>query len=529
MKNNFGAIAIFLIGIIGVVFAYLVNDGLPGDLNDARFNMYVLEHFYLSLTGQTGGFLDASFFYPLSKVILFSDNHWGTGLIYSYFRFFDAEPIEAFSFWFLVGFILNYWSAFYVLRKLELSQLAAAMGAFLFTFALPVIAQDGHCQLIYRPFVPLAFLAFHYYTKSKNFYHLAVVALMVSLQFLISVYSGMFLVFFLIALAVVELFLVSPNKMKNLLPREFSWTRSIPILITAGLLLLLFAIPYFQVKNLYHLGRSFFEISLMLPRIQSYFLADRSNLWFADSAIFSQLPARWEHQMFIGIGAFLALLFLYLRKGLIEKKSLAQKYGYALLLMIFATLSVNGFTLYILPLLTIPGVSSLRSVSREILVMLFPISYLVAFSIDKIRQTNFVNLSSAAITSIICFLIIIDPIFADKSISPIKEWRERIENLRTKINQPIDQSSILVVLASKVTDEIDAMLLAQKLNIKTINGYSGNFPRPGWYLIDTCDKAKARLEDVEGIMQKTKQEFALDRSKIVAVGFSKKCDFTTSR
>ena len=40
---------------------------------------------------------------------------------------------------------------------------------------------------------------------------------------------------------------------------------------------------------------------------------------------------------------------------------------------------------------------------------------------------------------------------------------------------------------------------------------------------------KERIKNIETIMRSTKQNFSLDRSKIVGVGFRKKCDFTTSR
>lgn len=532
MRNNFlTPFIIFFLGIVSVVLIYPINNGLPGDLGDARFNLYVLEHFYLAIIGQVENFVDGGFFYPLTKTMLFSGNHWGTGLIYSYFRLFDASPIESFFYWFLVGFILNYWLSFYVLRKFELSELAAAIGAFLFTFGLPVIAQDGHAQMIYRPFVPLAFLAFFHYAKSRNLYHLSLVALTISLQLLISVYSGLFLLFSLAVWALIEISMVSKNGIKNkikfFLPSEFELKKSLPLFALSLAAFLLFVIPYFEVKNLYHLKRYIVEIAIMIPRIPSYFLADRSHLWFHDFDLFSSIEARWEHQMFIGIGAFLALIFLYFRKGLIEKKSLAHKFSLLLLVMIIATLSIAGFSLYYL-LMPIPGVSSVRSVSREILVMLFPIAYLVGFSIDKIRRTDFKNLSSTALVSLICALILIDPILADKSISPIKDWKEREELAELKIKS-FDESSIIVIKAADIHDEIDMMLLAQKLGVRTLNGYSGIFPKQHWYLIDSCDKAKARLEDIEEVMRETNQNYQINRSKIVAIGFDEKCDFTTSR
>ena len=101
--------------------------------------------------------------------------------------------------------------------------------------------------------------------------------------------------------------------------------------------------------------------------------------------------------------------------------------------------------------------------------------------------------------------------------------------MQSKFSTPLDKSSIISVSSKTIPDEIDAMLLAQKLGIKTINGYSGNYPNISWSFLDTCDRAKDRIKNIETIMRSTKQNFSLDRSKIVGVGFRKKCDFTTSR
>lgn len=220
-KQTSFALILFFIGIIGVVCQYCAGGLFPGDPGDARFNLYVFEHFYLALNGQVQSFVDADFFYPLSKTILFSENHFATAWIYSYFRSIGVLPMDAFFCWFLLGFILNYWSSFYVFDKLKLSQLAASIAAFLFTFGLPLIAQDGHAQLFYRPFVPLAFFALYQYFSSRNFYYLALSFLFWSLQIFISVYNGIFLLYLLLAFVAVEFWKAPKNSLHNFLHFNF--------------------------------------------------------------------------------------------------------------------------------------------------------------------------------------------------------------------------------------------------------------------------------------------------------------------
>ena len=512
---------IFFLGMFGVALPYVTYDNIPGDTGDARFNLYILEHFFLALTNQVESFVDAPFFFPISKTVLFSENHWGSGLIYAFFRLQKFGPESAYCGWFIVGFICNYWSAFYVYRKLELKKIAAAMAAFLFTFSLPVLAQDGHAQLIFRAFVPLAFLTFYFYLQSKDLRFAAATFLLLSLQLLVSAYSGIFLIFLLLAFLAAE-FLT--NSKANILPKKFSWKISLPIFSIASALFLLFALPYLETRNLYQLGHSSSETSSMLPRIQSYFFTKASYFWPETAEVFSSIPTPWEHQMFIGIGAVLCLLILFLRKDfLVAKNPLATKFGYSLILIIAFTSFVGCISFY--PLLTmLPGISAIRAVSREIMVLLFPIGFLVGLSLDKIHETNFKNISSSALISILCFLIISDSILAKKSISSEKLWQERLNILEQKLPANLDESSILAS-RSKLTaeDNLDAMLLSQKLGIKTINGYSGNFVGD-YFEIDSCEAAGRRIDQLEKIAQeKGQKDFSFNRDKIVFVGFEADC------
>lgn len=515
---------IFLLGIIAVVCQYIVDGNMPGDAGDSRFNMFVLEHFFRALTGQEQSFSTAAFFYPLQNTILFSDNHWGTGLIYALPRWLGANMEKSYALWFLSAFILNYWAAFYVLRKLELSSLSSAIGAFLFTFSLPVIAMDGHSQLLSRPFIPLAFLAAYDYTKSRDFRYLALTFLLLALQLLTSVYNGVFLLFLLLAFFAVDFFLLKEKRLKKFLPKKFSAAISLPILALGAAIFLLFALPYLETARLYNFDRSWHQVIISLPRVASFFLSDRSLLWFSDLKFFADIPQtyREEHQMFIGIGGVLALLILYFTKDFLKNESLAFRTGMALAIVIIMTLFLYSISLYPL-LMLIPGTSALRVVSREILVLLFPISYLVGLSIEKIKQRGFNSFSSNGIIAIICILIIIDPILAKKSISRVSDWNLRMREIDQKITLLLNPTEILAVATQNNDDEIDVMLYAQEMGVRTLNGYTGNYP-DYVYAFKTVEDVDTRISSIEKFMHKNSDPlFKFDREKIIYVGFPESC------
>src|ERR1041385_3554406 len=89
-------LAVVLLAALAAAMPYVGSrfEYLPGDLYDARLNLYFLEHGYKWISGQTGhSFLDAPFFYPVRRVLAYSDNLAGSLPFYVPWRWlgFDRE------------------------------------------------------------------------------------------------------------------------------------------------------------------------------------------------------------------------------------------------------------------------------------------------------------------------------------------------------------------------------------------------------------------------------------------------------
>ena len=123
-KNHIKELSYFLFGLLcGIWFISLgaVHFDLvfyPGDLGDARFNNYLLEHGYRYLVGQDKYFWNADFMYPEAEVISYSDNLLGTVPFYALCRVFGADRETAFQIWYLLMVVLNYTAAFFFFRFL---------------------------------------------------------------------------------------------------------------------------------------------------------------------------------------------------------------------------------------------------------------------------------------------------------------------------------------------------------------------------------------------------------------------------
>ena len=351
-----------------IVFGYLMPltgyfTAVPGDFADARYNSMVLEHHYRVFTGgYDAGLWNPDFYYPFKGVLAFSENCLGSAAVYVLARLAGLPREHAFDVWFILGTLLNFAAALYVLRRLALSTAAAAIGAFFFTFALPVTAQDAHAQLVYRFAAPLAMLALWQMFERRRLAGFARVAFFTVWQFYCSIYLGVFLVYLLAALSVAILIVRRPfewpqwraNLAAERLPSKLG---------AAGLLLVsLLAFAYLSgnyvlISRTYNLWRPVEAITELLPRLGSYLMADNSPLlsWLGRDV---SVKGRWEHQMFIGFGAAALIVSAIVWRRRAAVPGLTQAMLIALALLVAGTLWINEFSLYYL-ITWLPGVDAI--------------------------------------------------------------------------------------------------------------------------------------------------------------------------
>lgn len=505
-------LALFITGMIGVVGPCVSYGYLPGNAGDSRLNLYLLEDFFQSLRGTSAGFTDAPFFYPWPDTIGFSDTHWGTAPIYSLFRCASLGTMDAYVGWFVTGNILNYISAYFVLRWFGLKQIGAGIGAYLFSFSLPASAQFDHTQLTYRYAVPLTLYFFHAYLTQRKPNDIVLTVLFGALQMLASLYLGIFLVYLLgcwfcawIWFAIVREKVPVISVLKNLWPDwEGKPFRASTIVLTAIALVLaaLALYPNFEAKSLYNFKRGWPEIWTMLPRPQSYFLADHSWIWSSQAREFAGLPMRWEHQMFLGGIAALAIGFA----TFFEKYSRPVPAFYLMRMtfyfMVVLTVCVFDSSLYYV-VMHLPGFNAVRAVTRIILVMAFPAAFLLGIFVEDISNRGTRGVAWRALAVILIIGCVTETMLTNKFRTPRADWISRIDALEARLHdavkRPLQKGDVLISAAPEELDgapftlnEVDAMILSQKLGIRTLNGYSGNRPS-GWRPMRQIDEIEDNI------------------------------------
>jgi hypothetical protein len=492
---------------------------IPGDLVDPRLNSVFLEHVYGWMVGRWPSLWSPLFFYPFENVLAFSDNHFGSVIFYIPWRILGFSREMSMALWIAIGCILNFLSAYWVLRRLSFSALACGAGAFVFASSLPTLGEPDHAQLIYRFATPLAFYYFWLAIGQKvnasdnvgnqaSSYQPALLGwalLWTAQQFYCSIYLGLFLVYLLIAATIAQL-LLSPKGYLRLLWQSWQVTAAQSKFVTVALSTLsaiaigALLLKYRMVSKDYGYSWSMDEILSMLPRLTSYLVADRSILSSFVGSWVSNISWRHPHQLFIGIGPATALAFglvfawnktqlSFLDEPSRSLKHLGKVASITLLVLMITTVSVNDFSLYHY-LLKVPGIDGLRVVTRIIFVMLIPMCILVAIAAQYVH--HLLSLSSPhrsirhqiVILSLLV-LICIEAIFCVIPTKTIASWQERIHTLRTLLPDPTKPlPADAVLFTTQKLNEwdyltgIDTMILAQDLGVATLNGFSGQSP-PG--------------------------------------------------
>lgn len=513
-------------------------ESMPGDIGDARLNNYFLENIYQYLNGNVESLWHLSFYYPFPYTLGFSDNLFGSSPIYLLTRYFGFLPDTAFQIWYLFGYIVNFVSTFYVLRKIGKSSLAASIGALIFAFALPTTAHVAHAQLQYRFGIPLAIFFLIKFLDKKDWSSLIVSGLWLVWQFYAGIYIGFFTLFLMLAMVLTyigyEKLWLGHSFKSTLLVFISAWKylsrrRKFQYLFFSGLLLFLMVLlfyPYLQASLLYGAKRSWDEISVMLPRLQSYILSDNSYLWSSPNAeIFSDIPMRHEHQMFFGLlPLLLAITGLFV--GNRQQSGLAYTLMAGMLGLVFAlTLYVGGFSLWYF-IHKLPLASAIRAMTRLDLALLIVIAYFAAITVDYIRSRY--SLGTKIVSIVVLPLLILEFSMTTMYTSKKDEWRDRISQAEKRIPEYLPKDSIIFMAqksGSFYIDELDAMWVSLIHGMKSLNGYSGLLPAGyTWEFGNDCAEMPVRIISYANfsnlVEAEAEEKYKQIISRVVPLGFS---------
>jgi hypothetical protein len=515
---------------------------VPGDLGDARFNNYILEHFYQWVRGAVGGYWTAPFFYSFPLTTAFSDNLLGSAPFYTLFRVIGLDRATSFQGWYIIGYLLNYIAGGYVLWRLRFKPLAVGVGAFFFTFGLPVLAQENHAQLLYRFCIPLACYFLWRFYQLPRLKTLIFLGVWFVWQFYLTIYMGLFLSLLLVILFVLLPLIVPAKTFKQRLaiwPRCLletwseahlgEWVLAFAAMAGLGFAFVALILPYHDTVKLYGFSRNLSEVWAMIPRFKSYLLADNSQLWGSLSRLIPNVNLRWEHQLFLGMAAVALVIVGIAARFQTANRTVAWLHFSAAIALIALTLNVSGVSLYIL-VWQVPGMNSIRAIPRIMLVVMWPLALFIAWVVDGLllRLSEHHRWTQDA-AYLVVGLLVVESVFYIHTTYVKTDAQARLDVLAQQIPAVVPANPILYV-AENPSDpywatEIDAMMLSQQLGWPTLNGYSGNIP-PGYKSSTSCTQLPMLIKNYMDFAGITSESFYLEMmNRVVPLGFTD-CDPT---
>lgn len=463
-------------GITGLNFAYF-----PGDLGDSRFNLYILEHGYKFLTGQTDQYWNAPFMVPTPNMISFSDNLLGTVPLYSLFRILGFEVFTAFQLWFISLFVLNYTAFYYFAKWLFKNGYAAIVGAFIFAFSIALMGQSSHVQVIPRFFIPLAFYMLLRFRENFSPQYLFLGILFLVGELYSTIYLG--LLSFLTAGIMLIIIAAFSYKMLWARMKSFKWWVYILIgaLVNVGFMYVLMR-PYIARADQV-IKTSYIDVVKTIPSPISYLHSYHGTLlWQSLSHTGDTLYLHWNQQLFPGAIALIAFIifcvFLFKKHGLNPQPVKILAITGLITFAVF--IRFDGYSLYRFVYL-IPGFDSMRSMDRiiNIELLFFGIAGSWLFSIVLRNRKSWQPIATLVALGLLALDNAVIP--SQTNRTSVAEAKSRVMDIVARLRDANLPQNALISYEPETFDrgiyaQLDGMLAAQYLDLKSINGYSATCP-----------------------------------------------------
>lgn len=483
------------------IFGYDLSK-IPGDLGDARFNNYILEHGYRYMRGDIPSFWNGPFMYPFQNVIALSDNLLGTMPLYALLRSFGFDRETAFQLWFIALFVLNFICCYWALVRWSGSVVLSATGAYIFTFSIFILGHIYNVQVFPRFMVPLVLYWTWKYFSEKQVKYFLFLSLGIVYQFYCGIYLGFMLIYVLMFLIVACLLFYRDKSFFLQFKNTKILLRHIGIAVLSIIILAPLMLPYLEISHKMGM-RSFDEAFFTIPTLRSYFFTTSAPvLWNALSThAIDKLPYWWCHFLFTGalpwVGIFSIPFFLFSKKIDTSKKKFLLFLTLALFLCFVFSLNINGFSLYRY-IFMLPGFSSMRAINRiintEILLFIIILVY------------SFLELSNRYV--LVKYIVFMFPllIIVDNLINPneVKRFektdsQKRIALVSRHIQEQYNKNytaiayTVTSLPGTEVETNLNVMLASQELGIPCVNAYTGSYPETFYPLLGDIDNNKLQV------------------------------------
>lgn len=484
---------------------------MPGDIGDERFVIYILNHWYNVFIGKESFFV-LNFFYPNKSVLGYSDAFFIFGVIYSFFRALGYNYFTSLQILYVFLITFGYLTFFLFFRKiLKVNLLFSIIGSLLLVNLNAIQNQFGHAQLMGFYFYPLLVYLVCSYINAKKVGHkqlswiyLISFSVFLGLVFFSSYYVAWFFVFSLIIfiLSYMTLQFIDHSINETVL-YFYNFAKSNFLQLIVGFFVFIVSlIPFFITYLPVVLsGRSFpFSATLYYsPGGKDLINVGGSNYLWSPLLEFFHFNFGNTIEITSGFTLIFLLIFLILIvayfKFRLKKTSNKEKiiFSIALTSLIIILLIVkfnDRFSLWYFVYHMVPGAKAIRALGRYLIVSQMLAAVFIVYNLNyvykKLTLRNKRNLINYTLSILIIFISV--ALFLEQGNKGYFYLKKNSQIVfLSKFNSKKQCKYFFIQQKQNLAAEpqwryqVDALMVSMKLDIPTINGYSGLSPSK-WHL-----------------------------------------------
>lgn len=467
----------------------LFTDALIGDSGDTRLNNLILEHWYRVVMGQES-FADLIIFYPKKNTITYTDMLCGYAIPYIFLRIIGIGLYNANKIVLIFIHSMGSLGVVLLLRKvMDYNWFSTIIGVILFSLSNAVFVQAGHSQLYTVSMVPflIIFIILFFSNIKGNKITKKKFGFGIIVAYVFIMYTSFYIAFFSALLVIIYGVVVftMADKRKLMIDLKDFFILNYRMIICYILFSFIIMLPFFYLylPTLKEFGvRNWDGISL--PSLIDYIGVSSDSYMYA--AYKSKFNLSENIELSTGIPIFTSLIFvlcyLWIRKKYYSGDQKEYFYIRALCITVVLTwillLKSGSYSLWWVVYKFIPGGGAIRAPFRINLIIALFIA-VIAASVFHYYGTK---LKRAYIPfALLCGVVLLfDNLTASgvPSYWNVKDMTSQID----KVSEPPEDCKVVLLINSGAEmsfhdSNLLAWEIANKFHLKTVNGYSGQFPK----------------------------------------------------
>lgn len=172
-----------------------INDGLLGQHGDPLQQSWIISWGARTTFSHPTQLFQANIYYPSGDSLIYSEHMFTLGLIAAPLYHLSGNPILAYNFLVLLGFILSGFGCYLLIKELTGSRWGGLAGGIFFAFCPYKISELNHLNILFSAFLPFVFLYLYRFLGTGRILFLVLFAVFFLAQSLSSWHYLIFLIF----------------------------------------------------------------------------------------------------------------------------------------------------------------------------------------------------------------------------------------------------------------------------------------------------------------------------------------------